>query len=719
MAEPPRPAAAPAGGVRPENWRKEAGERLRRLHSLLFGADAALERGDPAAAQALTLRLLGFLDSEALAAGAGPEDAAFVAPIRAAASARLAAASRARAPDSDRAAFELAKKDAVCVFAKQGDINVERIKCSRYFQALLQKSKANAADQLSPTWQEFASQGAPCTDESPPDMENEKLSIRASKLMMQTKLTSLYSSKFLKAIGVPDRNMFKSENLSKECAGIETRTNQNGSRHPANLEVEEDVKPHGLVQNAKRKHTGFRSPICEVSNSPLSNDEGDAPANEFMTARTKMEMDVVQKLGRNGPQGASVSPQCDNNHSTRNYGVRPSWNSRRGPRGGFVPPIRNNGGSGTTISRVTGKGDDSMEDSTRKCIEMLCGPDGELPEKLRNLEPRLIEHVSNEIMDRDPNVRWNDIAGLEHAKKCVTEMVIWPLLRPDIFRGCRSPGRGLLLFGPPGTGKTMIGKAIAGEAKATFFYISASSLTSKWVSMGNRRLLSKVHGMSKVWWDFVPKNIGEGEKLVRALFGVASCRQPAVIFVDEIDSLLSQRKSDGEHESSRRLKTQFLIEMEGFDSGNEQILLIGATNRPQELDEAARRRLTKRLYIPLPSSEILLHHGCEEARAWIIRNLLEKDGLFMLSEEETSEICKLTEGYSGSDMKNLVKDASMGPLREALQRGVEITKLSKEDMRPVMLKDFENAMQEVRPSVSSSELGTYEEWNKQFGSLSI
>lgn len=450
------------------------------------------------------------------------------------------------------------------------------------------------------------------------------------------------------------------------------------------MEIDEDVKPRGLLQNAKRKHTGFRSPICEVSNSPLSNDEADAPANEFMTARTKMEREIAQKPGRNGPQGTSVSPQCDNNHSTRNYGMRPSWNSRRGPRGNFVPPIRNNGGSGTTISRVTGKSDDSMEDSTRKCIEMLCGPDGELPEKLRNLEPRLIEHVSNEIMDRDPNVRWNDIAGLEHAKKCVTEMVIWPLLRPDIFRGCRSPGRGLLLFGPPGTGKTMIGKAIAGEAKATFFYISASSLTSKW--------------------------IGEGEKLVRALFGVASCRQPAVIFVDEIDSLLSQRKSDGEHESSRRLKTQFLIEMEGFNSGNEQILLIGATNRPQELDEAARRRLTKRLYIPLPS---------EEARAWIIRNLLEKDGLFMLSEEETSAICKLTEGYSGSDMKNLVKDASMGPLREALQRGVEITKLSKEDMRPVMLKDFENAMQEVRPSVSSSELGTYEEWNKQFGSLSM
>ncbi|GMY28959.1 P-loop containing nucleoside triphosphate hydrolase superfamily protein [Fagus crenata] len=107
---------------------------------------------------------------------------------------------------------------------------------------------------------------------------------------------------------------------------------------------------------------------------------------------------------------------------------------------------------------------------------------GELPKKLRNLEPRLIEHISNEIMDRDPNVRWDDIAGLEHAKKCVNEMVIWPLLRPNIFKGCRSPRKGLLFFGPPlsGTGKTMIGKAIAGEAKATFFYISASSLTSKW-----------------------------------------------------------------------------------------------------------------------------------------------------------------------------------------------------------------------------------------------
>ncbi|KAJ9540520.1 hypothetical protein OSB04_027026 [Centaurea solstitialis] len=342
-------------------------------------------------------------------------------------------------------------------------------------------------------------------------------------------------------------------------------------------------------------------------------------------------------------------------------------------------------------STVSKQSDGTNRDttSTNKCIDMLRGPDGELPAKLRSVESYLIERISNEIMSHDPNVRWEDIAGLHHAKKCVTEMVIWPLLRPDIFKGCRSPGRGLLLFGPPGTGKTMIGKAIAGEAKATFFYISASSVLGKWM--------------------------GEGEKLVRALFGLASCRQPAVIFVDEIDSLLS-RRSDREHDVTRRIKTQFLIEMEGCDTGSEQILLIGATNRPQDLDEAARRRLTKRLYIPLPSSGNHLF-GCKEARAWIVRNLLEKDGLFKLSTEDIDSICKSTEGYSGSDMKNLVKDASMGPLREAFTQGTEITNLKKEDMRDVNLQDFENALQEVRPSVFLNELGSYEDWNSKFGSF--
>ncbi|XP_042007900.1 ATPase family AAA domain-containing protein FIGL1-like [Salvia splendens] len=642
-------------------WRKEVDQNLKRLQSLLFGADVALEKGDFGSAQALSLALIGFLDSHSRSS----VDEAFIRPIRREAVSRLGSARTASIPDSDRQAFAQAGKDIGPIFRNKAGVDLEKIKQSRYFRSLSQESCERTAYGLR---KESAKQEG----------------VKASKTLVQSKLTSLYGN------GYKETNPnFMKDKHSEDCVVIEKNYSshnfrQNHSMSPITI-AEDGEGAYGVNFRTKRLHRESSSPRIENVKSPSCEEaDVDAPGKGFVTARAKLEMEARQNRGLNGSPSASISPQTDAG-TQRGYGARSYNYTRRGVRGNFVPPIRSNGNNtGNTTSRNAGKNEDALDDSTKRCMELLCGPDGQLPEKLRNLEPRLIEHVSNEIMDRDPNVRWEDIAGLDHAKKCVTEMVIWPLLRPDIFKGCRSPGRGLLLFGPPGTGKTMIGKAIAGEAKATFFYISASSLTSKW--------------------------IGEGEKLVRALFGVASCRQPAVIFVDEIDSLLSQRKSEGEHESSRRLKTQFLIEMEGFDSGSEQILLIGATNRPQELDEAARRRLTKRLYIPLPTTE---------ARSWIIKNLLEKDGLFNLSNEDTDTICRLTEGYSGSDMKNLVKDASMGPLREALKQGIEITKLKKEDMRPVNLQDFEKALQEVRPSVSLNELGTYVKWNEQFGSLSL
>ena len=144
--------------------------------------------------------------------------------------------------------------------------------------------------------------------------------------------------------------------------------------------------------------------------------------------------------------------------------------------------------------------------------------------------------IESEIITRNPCVKWSDIAGLDFAKKTVLEAIVWPLKRPDLFKGLRAPPKGLLLFGPPGTGKTMIGKAIASEVSATFFSISASSITSKWV--------------------------GEGEKLVKVLFALAVKNQPSIIFIDEIDSLLSCR-SDSEQEGSRRIKTEFLVQMDG------------------------------------------------------------------------------------------------------------------------------------------------------------
>lgn len=223
----------------------------------------------------------------------------------------------------------------------------------------------------------------------------------------------------------------------------------------------------------------------------------------------------------------------------------------------------------------------------------------------------------------------------------------------------------------------MIGKCIASQAKAAFFSISASSLTSKWV--------------------------GEGEKLVRALFAVARCTQPAVIFIDEIDSLLAQR-TDGEFEASRRIKTEFLVQFDGAGTNAEdRILIIGATNRPQEIDEAARRRLVKRLYIPLPDSA---------ARTTIIRNLLTSQS-HQLTSSDMEWVCEKTAGYSGSDVDNLCREAALGPIRCIR----DILNVTAADVRPINRADFEYALTQVRASVSQTDLSGYLDWNEKFGSL--
>ncbi|KAF4453540.1 putative SAP1-member of the AAA-protein family [Fusarium austroafricanum] len=199
------------------------------------------------------------------------------------------------------------------------------------------------------------------------------------------------------------------------------------------------------------------------------------------------------------------------------------------------------------------------------------------------------KQILNDIVVQGDEVHWNDVAGLEIAKNALRETVVYPFLRPDLFMGLREPARGMLLFGPPGTGKTMLARAVATESKSTFFSISASSLTSKY--------------------------LGESEKLVRALFGLARTLAPSIIFVDEIDSLLSQRSGSGEHEATMRIKTEFLIQWSDLQraaAGREttekdkergdanRVLVLAATNLPWAIDEAARRRFVRRQYIPLP-----------------------------------------------------------------------------------------------------------------------
>jgi len=170
------------------------------------------------------------------------------------------------------------------------------------------------------------------------------------------------------------------------------------------------------------------------------------------------------------------------------------------------------------------------------------------------------------------NTSFSDIIGLEKVADLIRENVIWVIKNPELFSSdLLSPPKGVLLFGPPGNGKTLIGKAIASECGATFFSISASILTSKWV--------------------------GEGEKMVKTLFAVAREQAPSVIFLDEIDAVFGAR-SEKEEEHSRRLKNEFMVQTDGIfneKDANAFVLLIGATNRPQEIDDALRRRLEKRI----------------------------------------------------------------------------------------------------------------------------
>jgi len=297
--------------------------------------------------------------------------------------------------------------------------------------------------------------------------------------------------------------------------------------------------------------------------------------------------------------------------------------------------------------------------------------------ELKNVEPKMIELVLNEVLDRNPGVTWDDIAGLHYAKKIMNEVVVLPMLRPDIFTGLRAPPKGVLLFGPPGTGKTMIGKAIASETDATFFSVSASSLMSKW--------------------------IGEGEKMVRALFSVARCYQPAVVFVDEIDSLLTCR-TDGEQEATRRVKTEFLVQIDGAGvSKDTRVLLVGATNLPHQLDEAARRRMAKRILIPLPD---------EEGRQKLICNAMATTPS-NLTEDEISAIVVKSDGYSGSDLQNLCSEAAMGPVRGIQHR---IKDMKMDEMRPIEMQDFEAAFFQVRASVSKADLVKLEDFDRNFGS---
>ncbi|KAL2227009.1 UNVERIFIED_CONTAM: Spastin [Sesamum indicum] len=323
-------------------------------------------------------------------------------------------------------------------------------------------------------------------------------------------------------------------------------------------------------------------------------------------------------------------------------------------------------------------------------------PDNEFEKRIR---PEVIP--ANEI-----GVTFSDIGALDEIKESLQELVMLPLRRPDLFNGgLLKPCRGILLFGPPGTGKTMLAKAIANEAGASFINVSMSTITSKW--------------------------FGEDEKNVRALFTLAAKVSPTIIFVDEVDSMLGQRTRVGEHEAMRKIKNEFMTHWDGLlTKPGERILVLAATNRPFDLDEAIIRRFERRIMVGLPSVE---------NREMILRTLLAKENV----EEDLDfkELAAMTEGYSGSDLKNLCVTAAYRPVRELIQQERQKDKEKKQrdvegesskdasatneetkeekviSLRPLNMEDMRQAKNQVAASFASegSVMSELKQWNELYG----
>ncbi|KAL2057770.1 hypothetical protein ABVK25_002154 [Lepraria finkii] len=344
-------------------------------------------------------------------------------------------------------------------------------------------------------------------------------------------------------------------------------------------------------------------------------------------------------------------------------------------------------GSNGKVSGSGGKGNDDDDDGDPEA------------KKLRNA-------LQGAILTDKPNIKWEDVAGLEGAKEALKEAVILPIKFPHLFVGKRQPWKGILLYGPPGTGKSYLAKAVATEANSTFFSVSSSDLVSKWM--------------------------GESERLVKQLFNMARDNKPSIIFIDEVDALCGPR-GEGESEASRRIKTELLVQMDGVGRDSKGVLILGATNIPWQLDAAIRRRFQRRVHISLPDLP---------GRMKMLEMSVGTTPCD-LKPADFRTLGQMSEGYSGSDISIAVQDALMQPVRK-IQTATHYKKITVDGEEkltpcspgdsgamemswtevdsekllepPLVLKDFVKAVKGARPTVSVDDIKRSEEWTKEFGS---
>nr|XP_061826665.1 katanin p60 ATPase-containing subunit A-like 1 isoform X1 [Nerophis lumbriciformis] len=410
---------------------------------------------------------------------------------------------------------------------------------------------------------------------------------------------------------------------------------------------------------------------------------------EAFKSEKPVTVQVPQSGGSGAEEPAAWPPPTPAEHRNPVVGKRPSSGVKQQKK--ESPALHHRGDSQESRGQAKWKGDRPGVRDTRSTKSNDEWKKGEKDQKKFDgggHENELVESLERDIVSRNLNVHWNDIADLEDAKKLLREAVVLPMWMPDFFKGIRRPWKGVLMVGPPGTGKTMLAKAVATECGTTFFNMSSSTLTSKYR--------------------------GESEKLVRLLFEMARFYAPTTIFIDEIDSICSRRGTSNEHEASRRVKSELLIQMDGVggaqdnDDPSKMVMVLAATNFPWDIDEALRRRLEKRIYIPLPTAV---------GRTELLKiNLREVD---LAADVDLDHIAKKTEGYSGADITNVCRDASMMAMRRRIQglSPEEIRALSKEELlMPVKMEDFSLTLKKISKSVSAADLERYKAWMSEFGS---
>lgn len=285
------------------------------------------------------------------------------------------------------------------------------------------------------------------------------------------------------------------------------------------------------------------------------------------------------------------------------------------------------------------------------------------------------------IIKDKPKISWEEVVGLEDAKRALSESIVYPAQRPDLFP--LGWPRGILLYGPPGNGKTLIAAATASEIEGYFINVDAASMMSKW--------------------------LGEAEKNVAKLFSMARSlahreKVPVILFVDELDSLLGTRTNEVGGEI--RVKNQFLTEMDGILSKSKdlQLYVIGATNKPWSLDWPFLRRFQKRIFISLPDAAARLK------MFELYTSQLHVDGNLKLE-----ELAKMTEGYSASDIRDMCQSVQLRVVNELFVSG----KANENDAktRSISMSDFKDSLKSRRPSVSAEMLRAYARWTEQFKAL--